>query len=111
MRNFLLIILLFAITGAVAAKDLTGKYKNSPYKTWFDSQQNAYGWSCCEEADAHAYYGDYQINPDGSVTADGIKIESEKVLKGNNPTGHAVWWFVGEGKDRSTFCFSPGSLG
>lgn len=74
---------------------------------WYKSQHNALGTWCCSKADGHAYYGTYKINKDGSVTlANGHKIPSFKVLKGPNPTGHAVWWRL-EGHD---YCFALGPL-
>jgi hypothetical protein len=61
---------------------------------------------CLEERTGQP--SDYALNKDGSVTlADGTRIPPWQVLKGPNPTGHAVWWrderFV-------TYCFAPGSL-
>src|ERR1700734_964183 len=49
------------------------------------------GSSCCLEADAHDYLGDYAINLDGSVVLkSGVipyRIEPYKVLACPNPTG------------------------
>lgn len=97
------------LCGAALAKD-DGRYANSPNKKWFSEQKNEAGMSCCDEADGHIYEGDYKINPDGSVEAEGHKIEAYKVLKTHNPTGKAVWWYIENGYGRTTYCFSPGSL-
>lgn len=102
---------LFLLLGCLAAlsKD-DGRYANSPNKKWFSEQKNSVGMSCCDESDGHLYYGEYKINEDGSVTADGHTIESYKVLKSANPTGAAVWWYTENGYGRVTYCFSPGPL-
>jgi hypothetical protein len=104
--------LLFALPAI--AFDPNGKYADSPHREWFKNQHNSEGQWCCDESDGHPFYGKYVINADGSVTAfDGqqkFQIEKYKVLIGPNPTGSAVWWFIGDGAARTTFCFSPGSL-
>lgn len=100
---------------AAQARDLDGRYSNSPYKQWFDAQRNGQGTSCCHEGDAHRYDGNYTFNPDGSVTVtvDGKPhvLPGYMVLKGANPTGSAIWWFR-EWSDgsRTDFCFAPGTL-
>lgn len=97
------------LCGAVLAKD-DGRYANSPNKKWFSEQRNSAGMWCCDEADGHFYEGDYKINPDGSVEAEGHQIEAYKVLKDANPTGKAVWWYTENPYGRVTYCFAPGSL-
>lgn len=88
------------------ARDPQGVYVNSPHKTWYETQHNSKGDWCCNEADAHPYFGDYTLNTDGSVTVEGETIPKEQVLTGTNPTGHAVWWRLGQ----RTYCFAPGTL-
>src|SRR6185503_487820 len=65
-------------------------------QAWYGKQHNSRGEWCCNESDGHPFYGDYSINEDGSVSVefDGAPhlIAAELVLKGKNPTGHAVWW-------------------
>ena len=70
---------------------------------------------CCLEADAHDYFGDYAINPDGSVLlksgAIPYRIDPTRSSR-PNPTGHAVWWSVDYGDwGITTFCFAPGAGG
>ena len=75
---------------------------------WYRNQRNSRGGFCCDQADGDAYYGNYRLNADGSVTlADGTHIPKWQVLSGNNPTGHAVWWHY---KNVMSYCFSPGPL-
>jgi hypothetical protein len=104
------VLLFLALTvGPAPARD-DGRYANSPHKEWFSQQRNSAGMSCCDEADGHRYYGDYVIKEDGSVVVEGQTIESYKVLKGSNPVGSAVWWYVDTPYGRSTYCFMPGPL-
>lgn len=100
----------------VLARDPDGRYANSQFHQWFESQTNSRGGSCCADADGHEYDGDYTMNEDGSVTL-GLpngpyRVEAYKVLKDSrNPTGHAIWWFVeGYNGNKTTFCFAPGPL-
>ena len=109
-------IIVFMLGCAAFARDPDGRYANSQYHEWFQSQHNSVGQWCCDEADGHAYYQDYKLGEDGSVTVsdeDGnpIRIEAYKVLKGSNPTGHAVWWYVDGAYGRTTYCFALGQMG
>jgi hypothetical protein len=86
-----------ALAGA-HGKNLDGRYDNAPNKEWYESQHNAKGQWCCNESDGHPYFGDYTFREDGSVVLDyegqRYVIPDTLVLKGTNPTGHAVWWFL-----------------
>jgi len=99
--------------------DPTGKYANSPNAAWFSRQYNSQHGYCCTMADAHLYYGPYDVQADGSVTiplVNGTKrsVESGKGLEFNpddpNPTGTAVWWYSSI-TEAGTYCFALGSLG
>ena len=78
------------------------------------SGTNAKGQWCCNESDGHPYFGDYSLREDGSVVLnyEGQRyvIPDQLVLKGTNPTGHAVWWFLEGPTGRTTYCFAPGTL-
>lgn len=83
---------------------------------WYRTQHNAQGEWCCDKSDGHPFYGAYALNKDGSVTLDLGKagkrtLPTYMVLKGANPTGHAVWWWAPIGPDlHHDYCFAPGSL-
>ena len=82
------------------------QYASSPFTAWYESQRSCVGTKCCDEADAEPYYGSWTFNGDGSVKLDnGARINSCMVMRGPNPTGHAVWWHKGQ----ISFCFAPGS--
>lgn len=99
---------------AAQARDPDGRYANSPHAGWYHDQHNARGDWCCDESDGHPYFGDWKIADDGSVTVmlDGKshKLPAYMVLKGPNPTGHAVWWYTDAGGEHRDYCFAPGSL-
>ena len=84
-------------------------------QAWFKQQHNSRGEWCCDESDGHPFFGDYKLNDDGSVTVemDGQPhiIPAELVLKGRNPTGHAVWWYRDTVSGHRDYCFAPGVLG
>jgi len=102
-----------ALPGA-HGKNLDGRYDNAPNREWYESQHNAKGQWCCNESDGHPYFGDYSLSEDGSVVLDyegqHYVIPDQLVLKGTNPTGHAVWWFLEGPTGRTTYCFAPGTL-
>jgi len=83
-------------------------------QAWFKDQHNSQGQWCCDESDGHPFYGSYAINKDGSVSIEGEQgprtLPGYMVLKGPNPTGHAVWWFTDAGGDYRDYCFAPGTL-
>lgn len=112
LASLLLITAIYA--PPAAARDPDGRYANSPYKEWFNTQHNSKGGYCCNDADGHEYDGDYSFDGEGNVslTLDGqtVKIEAWKVLHGPNPTGHAVVWYVQGNAGPMTFCFAPGQL-
>ncbi len=99
-----------AETTQVWAAKWKPQYASAPpaVQEWYRSQRNSRGGFCCDQADGDAYYGNYRLNADGSVTlGDGTNIPKWQVLSGNNPTGHAVWWHY---KNVISYCFSPGPL-
>ena len=93
------------------------EYANQPsnVQAWYQQQHNAMGQWCCDKSDGHPFFGDYSFNQDGSVTlkadGDAHTLPSYMVLKGPNPTGHAVWWYLEVGNQHRDYCFAPGTLG
>lgn len=110
MRTAIVIGLLL-LSGVAFAKD-HAKWAGNPFSAWYESQKDSNGNSCCGEADAHDYWGGVQLLLDGSVLLDGnVKIGADKVLKGPNPTGHAVWWYNEGDGWHNDYCFSLPSMG
>lgn len=113
-RFFMFASAIMAILAIIGEARATWKPKyasaDPSVQAWFSAQHNAQGQWCCDKSDGHPYYGAYTLNPDGSVTIGSgkgaHKLPAYMVLKGPNPTGHAVWWHLGE----TDFCFAPGPL-
>ncbi len=85
-------------------------------QSWFHEQHNAHGEVCCDKSDGHAYFGPYTLNSDGSVSlhlgpGNDRTLPAYMVLKGPNPTGHAVWWYAQSNISHLDYCFAPGPLG
>ena len=107
---------LVLLCGSAAMARWSPAYENMPpeIKGWFKQQHNAQGQWCCDESDGHPYYGDYTMNADGSITLEkdgsALTIPAFMVLKGPNPTGHSVWWYIEAGGQHRDYCFAPGTL-
>lgn len=82
---------------------------------WYAAQHNGHGQFCCDKSDGHQFDGDYKLDPNGDVEFDAegqhYHLPEYMVLKGTNPTGHAVWWHLGDPKAEyvTSFCFATGS--
>jgi hypothetical protein len=100
---------------SVARWDASYASQPPEVQAWFKQQHNSRGEWCCDESDGHRFFGDYTLNNDGSVTVQfsGAPhvIPAELVLKGPNPTGHAVWWYRDTISGHRDYCFAPGVLG
>lgn len=104
------VIAIFWVCAALA-RDPDGLHANAPNHEWHVTRHNANGQWCCDKSDGHAYYGNYAINKDGSVTIDGRTLPNYMILNGPNPTGHSVWWYTESYAGHIDYCFSPGPLG
>ncbi len=114
------LIVLVGLFGIVSTPPVLARWKPEYGKQprevqqWYKGQHNAQGQWCCDESDGHRYDGGYTLNQDGSVTlelASGQRrLPEYMVLKGPNPTGHAVWWYLDTGDNHTDFCFAPGTL-
>lgn len=117
---FVCVGLFGVLLGGLSASPVLARWKSDYGKAdpkiqaWYKGQHNAQGQWCCDESDGHPFFGGYTLNQDGSVT---LELASGKrtlpqymVLKGPNPTGHAVWWYLDAGSSHTDFCFAPGTL-
>lgn len=107
IRTLTTLAILAASSSLATARDKP-QYDSSPMHSWYEALKNKYGQVCCAESDAHAYWGDYTMNPDGSATlhtAHGdLTIDANKVLTKPNIVGHPILWTL----DKHVFCFMPG---
>ncbi len=114
-RRALIVLAAFVVAltfGCASVAKWKPEYGNaSPeIQKWYGQQYNGLQEWCCNESDAHPFFGDYKMEEDGSVTLQTEQgphnLPAYMVLKGSNPTGHAVWWKT---KIRD-YCFAPGTL-
>lgn len=96
-----------------SARDLTGKYANSPYKAYMEALISKKGVSCCTDADGDkaAYYelrsDGYYVKLDGTM----VKVPDETMVTSSNPVGSAlIWTYKDEDGKTQIRCFLPPSL-
>lgn len=107
------LILLALLIYPASARDLDGKYKDSPLHSWFDSLKSNNGL-CCSFADGRAV-DDPDVDMDGGkyrVRIDGTwyDVPDDALVSVPNKFGRAVVWpyvdYTGKTKIR---CFMPGA--
>jgi hypothetical protein len=103
---------------AAVARDLDGRYANSPLKGWFESLHSSKG-ACCSDADGTALAdvdwesrdGHYRVRIQGQWW----DVPEEAVITEPNRAGRTmVWpiyhWAVGAPLRLEIRCFMPGSM-
>jgi hypothetical protein len=101
-----------------AARDLDGRYANSPLKGWFDSLRSGKG-PCCSDADGTALAdvdweakgGHYRVRIEGQWW----DVPDDAVIKEPNRVGRTMVWPVyispmGGPVRIDIRCFMPGSM-
>jgi hypothetical protein len=101
-----------------AARDLDGRYANSPLKGWFDSLRSGKG-PCCSDADGTALAdvdweakgGRYRVRIEGQWW----DVPDDAVIKEPNRVGRTMVWPVyispmGGPVRIDIRCFMPGSM-
>lgn len=96
----------------VHARDLDGKYAESPLKSWFDSLASKKGLCCSfadgvkiEDVDWDTLGGRYRVRIDGRW----IVVPDEAVVTQPNKFGPAVVWPYTDETGIKIRCFLPGS--
>ncbi|MFB9269054.1 hypothetical protein ACFFWD_39090 [Bradyrhizobium erythrophlei] len=95
------------------ARDLDGRYANSPLKQWFDSLRSGKG-PCCSDADGTAVSdvdweskdGHYRVRLDGQW----IDVPDEAVITEPNRAGRTMVWPIRGYMGITIRCFLPGSM-
>jgi hypothetical protein len=102
-----------------AARDVDGRYANSPLKGWFDSLRSSKG-PCCSDADGTALSdvdweakdGHYRVRIEGQWW----DVPDEAVIKEPNRAGRTMVWPIYYREVNDTLhkieirCFMPGSM-
>lgn len=108
-----LILALLLLCGVAYARDPEGKYKDSPFKGWFESLRNGNNEPCCDIADGRriddvdweSKDGHYRVRVDGQW----YDVPDAAVVKTPNRYGPAVVWPYAAGGRIWIRCFIPGA--
>jgi hypothetical protein len=103
--------LFFAISAT--ARDLNGRYANSPLKVWFDQLSSGKG-RCCSIADGNSVAdpdwesknGHYRVRLKGEW----IDVPDDAVIREPNRAGQTIVWPLDELDGLGIRCFLPGNM-
>ena len=113
MPALLVLLAIVTLSLSASARDLDGRYANSPLKPWFDSLASGKGL-CCSDADGTALSDvDWQSN-DGHyrVWLDGEwhDVHDDAVIKVPNLAGRTMVWPMRGVVGLTIRCFMPGPM-
>lgn len=107
-----------AAPGAAAARDLDGRYANSPLHGWFESLHSSKG-PCCSDADGtalsdvdwEAKNGHYRVRIEGQWW----DVPDEAVIRAPNLAGRTMVWPIYYRTSNAPLrieirCFMPGTM-
>ncbi len=116
IRALVVAIPILLLAAHAAARDIDGKWAQSPNRDWFRSLTDQRGQSCCDGADGLRledpdwdFSGtSYRVKLNGAW----IVVEPGQVVTQNNKVGYAVVWPIYniDGKLQIR-CFMPGASG
>ena len=111
--GLILIVTVPCLVGSVTARDLDGRYANSPLKPWIDHLASGKGL-CCSMAD-----GETVADPDWEVK-DGhyrvrletgwLDVPDDALITEPNLAGRTMVWPLRSDNQISIRCFIPGSM-
>ena len=109
----LVALLSIASAHLVQARDLDGRYANSPLKQWFDSLKSGKG-PCCSDADGSAVSdvdweskdGHYRVRIEGEW----FDVPDDAVITEPNRVGRTMVWPIKGYLGMTIRCFMPGSM-
>jgi hypothetical protein len=111
---FWLAIVLAVVPAPITqARDVDGRYANSPLKSWFDGLRSGKG-PCCSDADGTAVAGvdwessngHYRVRLDGEW----IDVPDEAVITEPNKAGQAMVWPIRGYLGITIRCFIAGPM-
>jgi hypothetical protein len=116
---FAVLALGLALSGA-HARDLDGRYANSPLKPWFDKLSSGKGL-CCSFADGYAITdadwetkdGHFRVRlPElqGSDHFEWVDVPEDAVITEPNLAGRTMVWPTYRDGKQTVRCFMPGSM-
>jgi hypothetical protein len=111
----ILVLALSPYAGGAAARDLDGRYVNSPLHDWFESLQSGKG-PCCSDADGRVLKDvEWKTSANGKhytvyIEGEWVVVPDDAVIKQPNLFGKTmVWPFYLDGHP-VVRCFIPGSM-
>src|SRR5438477_4884916 len=106
-----LCFIVIGLVGSVAARDLDGRYADSPLKPWFDQLASGKGL-CCSMADGESVAdpdwetksGHYRVRLDNLW----IDVPDDAVITEPNRAGRTIVWPMRFDDQITIRCFMPG---
>jgi hypothetical protein len=113
LQSLLLIGLCVGIQSVAVARDLDGRFANSPLKPWFDSLKSGKG-PCCSDADGTVVADPDWESKDGhyrvKINNEWVDVPKDALITEPNRAGRTmVWPFYLDGHP-VVRCFIPGSM-
>jgi hypothetical protein len=101
------------LIGHVRARDLDGRYANSPLKAWFDQLASGKG-RCCSIADGETVADPDWDSKDGHyrvrLSGEWIDVPDDAVITEPNRAGRTMVWPLDSADGLGIRCFMPGSM-
>ena len=101
------------LVGSVTARDLDGRYANSPLKQWFDNLKSGRGL-CCSMADGQSVADPDWESKDGHYRVrlenNWIDVPDDALITEPNRAGRTMVWPLRFDGQISIRCFMPGSM-
>ena len=101
------------LVGSVTARDLDGRYANSPLKPWFDRLASGKGL-CCSIADGESVADPDWESKDGHYRVrlenNWIDVPDDALITEPNLAGRTMVWPMRFDNQISIRCFMPGSM-
>jgi hypothetical protein len=113
MPALMALLVVLALSFHASARDLDGRYANSPLKQWFDSLASKKGL-CCSDADGTAVSDVDWESKDGHyrVWLDGAwhDVPDDAVITVPNRAGRTMVWPMRGALGLTIRCFLPGPM-
>jgi hypothetical protein len=101
------------LVDSVIARDIDGRYANSPLKSWFEQLASSEG-RCCSVADGETVAdpdwdsndGNYRVRLDGEW----VDVPDDAVITEPNRAGRTMVWPLNRADGLGIRCFMPGSM-
>ena len=101
------------LVGTVTARDLDGRFVNSPLKQWFDNLKSGRGL-CCAMADGQSVADPDWESKDGHYRVrlenNWIDVPDDALITEPNRAGRTMVWPLRFDCQISIRCFMPGSM-